>query len=203
MTDADRVRKGRGGLWAWGIAWALAITSVLYIWSVLDSDTHQAPTTGPVTTAPAAADLRHITAYRAFAASPGMQPSPSHEYTAVGLEHLAEAMYAVADIHAVRNDALTDQRKMFLEKADGLRADRTSRHHADIVKVVFTSAVDTLEYLQRASRLDSPLLREHIADLRQVAHDVDAGEPLLRQQTRVRQFFEGSAEVLYTLATAS
>lgn len=191
MSDPNKVRKRRRGLWAWGIAWALAITSVLYIWSVFESDTPQAQTTAPVATVPAAADLRHISAYRAFVASPGIHPNPSHEYTAAGIERLSDAMYAVAEIHAALNDTLTDQRNTLFKNADALRADRTSGDHADVVKD------------QRASRLDSPSLHERIADLRQLARDVDAGEPLLRQQTRVRQFFEGSSEVLYTLATAS
>jgi len=203
MSDPNHVRKGRRGVWAWGIAWAMALTSVLYIWSVLDGDTQQVRTTAPVTAATAGAELRHITAYRAFVASPGIHPNPRHEYTAAGIERLADAMYAVAEIHAALNETLTDQRNTFFENADVLRADRTSRDHADIVKDVFTSAVGTLEYLQRASRLDSPSLRARIADLRQFARDIDAAEPLLRQQAGVRQFFEGSSEVLYTLATAS
>jgi hypothetical protein len=116
-------------MWAWGIAWAMALASVFYMWSVFDSDRQdadeQAAAVGAA--APGAPDLRHVDAYRAFVASPGVSPGPSHEYTAKGIEHLAEAIRTVAEAHTVGNETLAEQRKTFQQKADELRANPTAQ----------------------------------------------------------------------------
>lgn len=196
MGDADRGRRRRG-MWAWGIAWVLALTSVIYIWSVFDSDQHaDAPAVAAGTEA---RDLRRVDAYRAFVVSPGVSPGPSHEYTARGIEHLAEAIRAIDESHTVGGETLAEELKTFQQKADKLRANPSARDHADIVKDVFSSAVDMLARLQRTRRIESPDLRAKISALGELARDVDASEPLLRQQVRVRQFFEGSADALHRL----
>src|SRR5919106_728796 len=115
MADGDPVRRRRG-MWAWAIAWAMALVSAFYIWSVLDSDTQHADeqTTGAVgNVALGVPDLRRVDAYRAFVASPGVSPGPSHEYTAKGIEHLAEAIRAVAEAHTVHNETVAEHLKSF------------------------------------------------------------------------------------------
>src|SRR5919106_6644754 len=118
MADGDPVRRRRG-MWAWAIAWAMALVSAFYIWSVLDSDTQHADeqTTAAVgNVALDVPDLRRVDAYRAFVASPGVSPGPSHEYTAKGIEHLAEAIRSVAVAHPVVDDSLAEQLAMFQQK---------------------------------------------------------------------------------------
>jgi hypothetical protein len=172
----------------------MALVSVVYMWSVFGSDQQaDAPAAAAGAKAP---DLRRVDAYRAFVDSPGVSPGPSHEYTARGIEHLAEAIRSVAVAHPVVDDSLAEQLAMFQQKADDLRANPSARDHADIVKDVFSAAADMLAHLQRTRRIDSPELETRIAALAQLARDVDGGEPLLQQQARVRKFFESSADVL-------
>ena len=195
MPDAEPVRRRRIA-WLWGIAWAMALLSAVYMWSVFDSEPHaDAPAAGAK-----APDLRRVDAYRAFVDSPGVSPGLSHEYTARGIEHLADAIRSVAETHSDVDEALVQQLAMFHQKAAQLRANPSARDHADIVKDVFGSAADMLVDLQRTRRLDLPELETRIAALAQLARDVDGSEPLLQQQTRVRQFFERSADALYMLA---
>lgn len=196
MPETDRVRRRRG-IWAWGIAWALALASVIYIWSVFDRDQHA--DASAVAAGTETRDLRRVDAYRAFVASPGVSPAPSHEYTARGIEHLAEAIRAIDESNSVGGDTLVEELKTFQQKADELRANPSARDHADIVKYVFSSAADMLAHLQRTRRIESADLQARISALGELARDVDASEPLLRQQKRVRQFFEGSADALHSL----
>lgn len=39
MADRNPIRRRRRGVWAWGIAWAMALVSGFYMWSVFDSET--------------------------------------------------------------------------------------------------------------------------------------------------------------------
>ena len=188
-------------MWAWGIAWAMALVSAFYIWSVLDSDTQQAEhSTAARDDVLGVPHQSGVDAYRAYVASPGVSPGPSHEYAAKGIEHLAEAIRAAAEAHRIRDGMVAKHVQSFPQMAARLRADPTALDHADIVREVFSATVDTLEYIQRTRRLDSPGLQARISELRQLARAVDPGEPLLQQQGRVRQFFERSAEALRRLA---
>lgn len=195
MPEAEPARKRRA-IWLWGIAWAMALFSAVYMWSVFTSE-HEA--VAPVTAAAQVPDLRRVDAYRAFVDSPGVSPSLSHEYTARGIEHLAAAIRAVAEAHSGVDESLAEQLSTFQRKAGELRADPSARDHADIVKDVFAAAADMLAHLQRTRRIEVPDLEIRIAALAQLARGLDSGEPLLRQQARVQQFFESAADALYML----
>lgn len=195
MPDAGPARKRRAA-WFWGIAWAMALVSVVYMWSVFNSEQDVMPAAAAISKAP---DLRRVDAYRAFVDSPGVTPDRSHEYTARGIEHLAEAIRSVADTDAAADDSIARQLATFQQKADALRANPTAEDHADIVKDVFRSAAGMIARLQRARRIDVRELETRIAALEELARGVDSGEPLLQQQARVRKFFESSADALYML----
>jgi len=86
-------------------------------------------------------------------------------------------------------------------RADVLsRCYRNNYPAADGIATASSRTVETLEYIRRMRRSDSAGLQASISELRQLAGDIDASEPLLRQQARVRQFFERSAEALRRLA---
>lgn len=209
MADIDVVRKGRS-VWPWLIAIALVVVALFWMnrdrygdrIDVASTPTEAVPAS-PVGTSGGAALPAAVSAFVAFADTrPPADVGLTHTYTSTGIDRLTTALEAVTAPAAEREDSLARQLAAFREQASRLQADPASRDHANIVRDVFTSAVDVMAAVQQRHLSNASAVRGQIDELRQSAEAVDAATPLLDQTARVTAFFDRAADTLEAMARA-
>lgn len=133
--------------------------------------------------------------YVAFArGTTELSPGRDHAYTAEGIQRLRTALSAHIAQNA--NDPETRTRfERFSEVAERIQKDPSSDVHANVVREVFTSAVDVFE----SAKMEAG----DVTNLRRTASSIVADQPLLDQADRVRQFFRQSADALERAARRS
>ena len=209
MADIDVVRKGPQ-VWPWVIA--IALIAAALFWMNRDRfddrddriDTASLDASPPGAAGGYAASLPPaVSAFVAFAAArPPAEVGLAHTYTSTGIARLATALDAVTAPGAGREETLERQLDAFRDKADRLKDDPNSLEHSNLVRDVFTSAVDVMAAVQQRDLSDQSGVRGQIEALRQSAEAVDAGKPLLDQTERVTTFFDQAADTLQVLARA-
>lgn len=205
MAEINVVRKGPT-VWPWLIAIVLIIIGVFWMNRDRDEDRIEAASTSPYAApsslSPASVELPPaVSAFVAFAeARP--PAGAAHNYTSTGIDRLATALDAMTAPDAGREEALTRQLEAFREKAKRLQADPASNDHANLVRDVFTSAVDVMATVQQRHLSDATTIRGQIDELRQSAEAVESGKPLLDQTERVTVFFDRAADTLEAMTRA-
>ena len=208
MADINVVRKGPN-FWPWLIGIALVIGALIWMGRDRDDDRIDVAAISPA--APPASAARTspddlppaVSAFVAFAETrPPAEVGLAHTYTSTGIDRLATALDAVTDPGSGREEALTRELEAFREKAGRLKDDPKSLQHSNLVRDVFTSAVDVMAAVQQLHPSDAAGIRGQIEELRESAEAVDAGKPLLNQAERVTAFFDRAADALQSLARA-
>lgn len=130
-----------------------------------------------------------IREYVEFSESPtGSSPGREHEYIAEGLRRLTAGLETLVEEPAAADGETRERLERFRRSANRLQQDPTSLEHSQMVRDVFTSAVDLLA---------SPAIQAgNVNDLSELADSIDPGRPLLEQTEPVERFFRESAQAL-------
>lgn len=202
MTEIRVERKAP--IWPW-IAGILLL--ILVVWLAFGAFGDDEPTieeaaidrpvnpAGDARTGAAGGVPQAVEAYIAFArGTTDLSPGPDHAYTAEGIRRLRDALRA----HIEQNANAADTRarfERFNEVAERVQKDRGSNVHANVVREVFTSAVEVFE----SAKIEAG----DVTNLRRTASSIAADTPLLEQTDRVREFFRQSADALERAARRS
>ena len=209
MADIDVVRRGPT-VWPWLIGVALVVAALLWMNRDRFDDRDDRIDTASMEASPSGAARAStaplptaVSAFVAFAEErPPAEVGLAHTYTTTGIDRLATALDAVATPNAGREEAVDRQLEAFRDKAERLKGDPNSLEHSNLVRDVFTAAVDVMAAVQQRHLSDQSGVRGQIEELRQSAEAVDGGTPLLDQTERVTAFFDRAAETLEVLARA-
>lgn len=194
MADINIVRKTPAIL-PWLIGLGLVLLAIA-LWVAWDGDLMP----GARGSMPGRSVPAQVAAYQNFVESSGtIAPGPSHDYTATGIRHLAAALRVVATPEIAANPDLFERLEAFEHQANRLQADPQSAEHADIVKNVFVSAVDVMEYTHEERASGSSVLETRLSEVRQSAENIDTRRLLLDQHDQIARFFKQSSDTVALL----
>lgn len=121
---------------------------------------------------------------------------PSHEYTADGIEKLADAIDAVVQKRAVSGVNVSQVLSEMRARADSLRSDPNSTAHARKTREAFLLASGLIMQIQG---VNYPSLASSTTELNDAALAVKVEPPLLEQTAEVNRFFSNAASTLNTM----
>ena len=190
MADIDNQnKKGGGALWPWVLG-LLAVAAL--IWAIAGGFGDDTPgLSGEISD--------EVEEYVSFIeGEPEM--GRTHEYTATGLRHLADALDAVVETVSEGDAEIEATRDKLVEHADRIQQDPQAGTHARTVQEAFTAATDLMGQLEekRFSGLD-----EEVSQAEQAAQALDPAGQLLEQQPEVERFFTAAKDVLQQMSLMS
>ena len=202
MADIENAKAPN--IWPWLIG-MVAIVAVLFWMNSsreADNDVDRGPTRADPAVGSTGAMPSALAAFVSFAeAAPPDDVGLARAYAAAGIDRLATALDAVAG-SAARDAPVSKQLEIFRDKAGRLEGSPTSLQHAELVRDVFTSAVDVIVAIESEAPQDGVVLRGWIHELRRSAEAVDDGQPLLAQTVRVNAFLDRAADALQQIIRA-
>lgn len=134
-----------------------------------------------------------IAAYLHFAHNDDMvDMGQHHHYTNQGLHHLVDALHLV-NARKGGGDAVAQKLTVITMESDKLMQDQDSELHAGMMRNAFIMSSEVMASLQQKFY---PGLEGKVANARQAAESMDSNKPALDQQSKIKSFFEKSADVL-------
>jgi hypothetical protein len=128
----------------------------------------------------------------------GRTDAVPHEFAGEGIDHLREALLAVADEYHLEADGAFQARAESMEKASHqLKEDGKSAAHPNLTRNALLSAGKLMENIQRQTGLDT---RSGIRDFQRAARAVKAGETLQAQRDEVAKALRLADKVLRDMA---
>lgn len=179
-------------LWPWILLGLLVLG--LLAWWLLGARTPERDVAAVSPAAPMVAALpAAVERLARFAEGQRGAMGPSHDYTADGLRHVADALEAVRGRAPADVDVAARAREI-RERADAMQRDPTSTAHALQAREAFVLATSTLRQMRPGTGND-PVAEAHAA-----AVAVDPQTRLLDQPERVQRFFATTAAALRQIA---
>jgi hypothetical protein len=120
-----------------------------------------------------------------------------HNYSSDSIRYLSAALSSLAREHNIKDLDIEQRVKSLEQYADRLQEDKRSTEHADLAREAFISITDLITDLE--NRLH-PGQSQEIGQLRQAAQSIDPNQPLLKQKTRVQEFFTRASAVLQAMS---
>lgn len=211
MADIDIQEKRKASVWPWIIG---ALALILVVWGVSemlggDDDEFVATTTDEmvVDPVPVTTDVgqrpTEVTAFEQQCGTPGAAQDDmglAHEYTNNCINSMTAALNTVITRAQVDGTDLSEQFATYREKADNLTQQPQSTEHAALVDDVFDDAASLVRSVQESRAGTGAALTAQTDAVQQAADAVNAGDPLLDQQTTVGNFFRSMAAALNSLS---
>jgi hypothetical protein len=157
------------------------------------------PDPAPATVAGAPAPVNQFLSYtQELRARPAVEIT--HEHTAEGLRHLADALAAMAQRDQIVVAEIEEQVSVLRKHADALQQEPEAARHPAHAREAMLGAVKLMEVLQTQRY---PQLEQEVAQARNAATDIQAGVQLPEQADDVQRFFNRSAQVVHGMAAAA
>ncbi len=190
-------------LWPW-VLLGVALLAVLAWWLLGSRDDDRVGVAGRQA-APAVADtaasggdaaaaLAPVDRLARFAEGGRSAMGPSHDYTADGLRHVADALVAVRDRAPAGMD-VNARASEIRERADAMQRDPSATTHALQAREAFLLAAGVLREMRPDAGDGDRVAAAHAAALA-----VDPKTPLLDQGARVEAFFARTADAIRQIA---
>lgn len=199
MTEIRIERKDRS-IWPWVLG---ALALLLVLWVVFDQDDTDEVMTAAVTDSAAVEDTAFsdarpaaVTTFIEFANRPDAATAQGleHEYSADGIDRLADAIESVGGASGPASEGLSTELEYIRARADSLRMSEVgSEGHAGLVRSAFQSAATAFGSMPLERYPD---LENQISGIGNAADAIDARTLLLEQKAEVRAFFSEAAEAL-------
>ena len=141
-----------------------------------------------------------VVAFNQFVESqPSPSAGPSHEYTADGIEKLADAIDGLSQKRVANGVNVSEVLSELRARADTLRKDPSSTAHARKTREAFLLASGLMKQVQEANY---PSLASATGQLNDAALAVKVDTPLLEQTAEVNQYFSQAASTLTMMSRA-
>jgi hypothetical protein len=118
--------------------------------------------------------------------------SQHHHYTNQGLHQLVDALHMV-NAKKDGGEAVAKKLNLVVMESDKLLQNPGSELHSGIMRNAFIMSTEAMASLQQKFY---PGLENKVANVRQAAESLDSNKPAMEQQSKIKSFFEKSADVL-------
>lgn len=115
-----------------------------------------------------------------------------HHYTNQGLHQLVDALHMV-NAKKGGGESVAQKLNLVITESDKLLQNPGSEMHSGVMRNSFIICTDAMAALQQKFY---PGLADKVANVRQAAESMDSNKPALEQQSKIKSFFEKSADVL-------